>query len=417
MIERGYVAMTVVLLAACGHNTGSGQPANSPPSSVPDLDQKVGWYRMPAGDTALLTYSSTGGLRLFSLRDTVYWATFVPGPDGLHWGDASGPAIEWQRSNGEAAGFEWTSATGERKSAVRVHAHGYDVEEVTISSDDTRLSGSLFIPAGVDRPFPAAVMIHGSGASDRDNAWYMMIADALVRSGIAVLLPDKRGSGKSEGNWFTTDLSGFGADAVAQIRYLRGHAAVDSTRVGFVGLSQGGHIAPMVANHSRAAFVVNVSGSATPLAEQIVHEVTQDMKRDRLPGILDPVVRKVSLWTIRRRRPEWWRTNGPIDPLDHWQTVAVPALVVYGEDDEVDNVPVRRSVQRLQSLEMRNLEVWVFAGSGHALWEPDGRLRVRRDFLERLTEWMLNATSADSVSPATRLPGDSSVRSSGDSPI
>lgn len=371
-----------------------GRPA---PAEAKDLDEKVGWYRMPAGDTVLVTYSARGGLRLFSLGDSLYWHTLVPAPDGgLRWTDAEGPVIEWERQHAGLSSFRWTSAAGEARRAERLRDYGYRVEEVSVTRDGTVLSGSLFLPDAPDGPVPGALMIHGSGESDRDNAWYMMIADALVRDGIAVLLPDKRGSGKSGGDWFTTGLAGFAADAAAQLALLRGHPAVDSRRVGLVGLSQGGHIAPMAAALSPPAFVVNISGSAVPLDEQIVHEVEQDMKRDRLPGFLNPVVRAISLRVIKRRRPEWWRTNGPLDPLDHWRDVQVPALVAYGEDDENDNVPVIRSVERLRSLGKANIDVWVFEDSGHALWEPTpsdsvspaGRRRIRADFLNRLTSWV-----------------------------
>lgn len=310
-------------------------------------------------------------------------------------GGAEGPRIEWLRAGDAIEGFAWSSGAAPPREARRLADHGYGVEELAVTVGDVRLSGSLFLPADRDAPVPAAVMIHGSGASDRDNAWYMMIADALVRREIAVLLPDKRGSGRSEGDWFSTDLSGFAEDAAAWLARVRTHPAIDADRVGLLGLSQGGRVAPMAAAPG-VAFVIDVSGAAVPLDDQLVHEVTQDMKRDGLPGILDPVVRRVSLWTTRRRRPEWWAVNGPIDPLDHWRALTVPALVVYGEDDELDNVPVRRSVERLRSLAIGNLDVWVFPGSGHALWEPeesvrvqaDGRRRVRADFLEALARWI-----------------------------
>lgn len=382
------VALSSCFFLACNRAVESPRPGNSPPPGVAGLDQRVGWYQMPAGDTALLTYSATGGLRLFSLTDTLYWRTLTPGPDGLHWSDSTGAPTRWQVSEGRVMAFGWTTADRQERIARRLHGYGYGVEEVTVSRDSVRLSGSLFLPAGNSRAVPAALMIHGSGASDRDNAWYMMIADALVRSGIAVLLPDKRGSGKSEGDWFTANLSDFADDAIAQIELLRRHDAIDVARVGVVGLSQGGHIAPMVAGHADVAFVVNVVGSAVPLSEQLVHELSQDAKRDRLPAFLDPLVRRVSVWVVQRRRPEWWRINGPIDPLDYWKSVEVPSLVVYGADDEFDNVPVKRSVERLEALGCRHISIRVFEGSGHALYEPGGR-RVRQDFLDLLTSWIL----------------------------
>jgi pimeloyl-ACP methyl ester carboxylesterase len=386
----------------CGANGQASAPAHRP-VVVPALDEKVGWYRMPAGDTALLTYSATGGLRLFSLGDSLYWATLLPGDAGeLGSPGAEGGVVEWRRANRGVTGFAWSNAAGARQEAVRIPDHAYGVKEVAVTVDGTHLSGSLFLPAITDSRVPAAVMIHGSGQSDRDNAWYMMIADALVRRGIAVLLPDKRGSGRSGGDWFTTGLSGFARDAAAWQDLVRTHPSIEPARVGLLGLSQGGHIAPMTAAIAPAAFVINISGAAVPLNEQIVHEVQQDMKRDRIPGFLDPVVRRISLATIRRRRPEWWAVNGPIDPLEHWRAVDVAALVVYGRDDELDNVPVGRSVERLQALGMDNLDVWVFDGSGHALWEPessgriqaDGRRRVRLALLEQLAAWIHAATTA-----------------------
>ena len=64
---------------------------------------------------------------------------------------------------------------------------------------DLALKGLLFVPEG-DGPFPAAVVIHGSGTSRRDNGWYLTLTKHLQDSGIVVLLPDKRGSEKSEGD-------------------------------------------------------------------------------------------------------------------------------------------------------------------------------------------------------------------------
>jgi hypothetical protein len=63
-----------------------------------------------------------------------------------------------------------------------------------------QLSGMLFVPEG-DGPFPTAIIIQGSGTSRRNNVWYLSVAKHLQDNGIAVLLPDKRGSEKSEGEW------------------------------------------------------------------------------------------------------------------------------------------------------------------------------------------------------------------------
>ncbi|HUP20197.1 MAG TPA: alpha/beta fold hydrolase [Gemmatimonadota bacterium] len=386
------------ILGVCGGGPRASAPAAERPQVVKGLDDRVGWYRMPAGDTALVTYSAKGGLRLFSLWDTIYATTFVPGADGLlHAGGPDAPVVEFREWDGRVTGFEWPVGSGSY--AERLPGYGYQVEPFAVEVEGVTLAGSLFLPRDRPNPVPGAVIIHGSGASDRDNYWYMTFADTLVRSGLAVMLPDKRGSGQSGGDWFTTGLAGFADDVAAQVQALREHSAVDPGRVGLVGMSQGGHIAPMVAPRVDPAFVVNISGSAVPLNEQIVHELSQDMKRDQLPGILDAVVRPISVWVVKRRRPEWWATNGPIDPIEHWAEVTAPAVTLYGRLDESDNVPVARSVERLDSLGLPNLDVWVFEGVGHGLMIPDPN-RVRPDILERLAEWVADAISADAVSGA-----------------
>jgi pimeloyl-ACP methyl ester carboxylesterase len=346
---------------------------------------------MPAGDTALLAYSATGGLRLFSLWDTLHVSTFVPGSDGrLHVGDSGGPVVDFT-AGGDSSGFAWPPGAINSR-AARLHGYGYEVERFAVRAEGAVLAGTLFLPRGRTGPVPGAVIIHGSGASDRDNYWYMIFADALVRSGLAVLLPDKRGSGLSEGDWFTTGLAGFAEDAAAQVRTLRAHPAVADERVGVVGMSQGGRVAPMVAPLADVAFVVNISGAAVPLSDQLEHETRQDLKRDRLPGFLDFIVRPLSIWSVKQRRPDWWETNGRIDPLSAWAEVAVPALTLYGRDDELDNVPVRRSVERLDSLRLPNLEVRVFEDTGHGFFDR-ATGRVRPDVLGFMAEWVRRAVA------------------------
>lgn len=389
-----HLALTLFVtgLTACGGGPPAARPHGTAPLPTGTLSNLVGWYRMPAGDTALLTYSATGGLRLFSLWDTLYVRTFAPGSDGLlHDGDSAGPVVAFTAASGDSSGFAWPPRAIDSR-AVRLRDHGYEVDPFAVRAEGAVLAGTLFLPRDPTGPVPGAVIIHGSGASDRDNYWYMMFADALVRSGVAVLLPDKRGSGLSEGEWFTTGLAGFAEDAAAQVRALRAHPGVDAERVGVIGMSQGGRVAPMVASLADVAFVVNLSGAAVPLSEQLEHETRQDLKNDPLPGFLDFVVRPLSIWSVKRRRPEWWATNGRIDPVSAWAEVSVPALTLYGRDDELDNVPVRRSVERLDSLRLPNLEVRVFEDTGHGFFER-GTSRVRSDVLAFLAEWVRRAAT------------------------
>ncbi len=93
------------------------------------------------------------------------------------------------------------------------------------AEQDLDLSGMLFLPDG-DGPFPAAVIIHGSGTSQRDSAWYLTLTQHLQQGGIAVLLPDKRGSEQSEGNWHTASFEDLATDTLAGIAFLRAQVEV-----------------------------------------------------------------------------------------------------------------------------------------------------------------------------------------------
>src|SRR5262245_12024378 len=73
-------------------------------------------------------------------------------------------------------------------------------EEVAYRHGEVALAATLHLPAG-EGPFPAVVIAHGSGSSDRSNAWTAAYARDLAARGVAVLHPDKRGSGKSGGDW------------------------------------------------------------------------------------------------------------------------------------------------------------------------------------------------------------------------
>ena len=74
------------------------------------------------------------------------------------------------------------------------------------------------------------------------------------------------------------------------------------------------------------------------------------------------------------------------DPVPLWAELARPALVVYGAEDEQDNVPVAASARRLEALRA-GLDVRVYAGSGHAIGDPATGW-IRRDFLDELARWI-----------------------------
>lgn len=144
----------------------------------------------------------------------------------------------------------------------------YEIHDVEIENPRAKgvsLSATLTIPAG-DGPYPAVVLISGSGPQDRDESLlehkpFWVIADYLTQRGIAVLRYDDRGVGESTGEFASATSLDFASDARAAYEFLRSQDGIDASKVGLCGHSEGGIIAPMVAvADTRVAFVILLAG-------------------------------------------------------------------------------------------------------------------------------------------------------------
>ena len=132
-----------------------------------------------------------------------------------------------------------------------------------------KLAATLTIPQGKG-PFPAMELIVGSGPHDRDESLmghkpFLVLSDYLTRKGIAVLRADKRGVGKSGGSYAMATTADFATDAEAGVAFLKSCSEVDQHKIGLIGHSEGGVIAPMVAARDPdVAFIVMMAGSGVP---------------------------------------------------------------------------------------------------------------------------------------------------------
>lgn len=160
--------------------------------------------------------------------------------------------------------------------------------------DEIELAGTLTLPEDPGR-YPAAVLISGSGAQDRDEALFghrpfFVLADYLTRRGIAVLRFDDRGFGESSGDFSAATTPDFASDARAAMAYLRAHDQIDTTHIGLIGHSEGGLVAPMAAveAENQTDFVVLLAAPAVA-GEEILYR--QDSLITRASGASEEQIR------------------------------------------------------------------------------------------------------------------------------
>lgn len=143
----------------------------------------------------------------------------------------------------------------------------YNIENVSFTNikDSVTLAGTFTFPTSGSN-FPVVVLITGSGPQDRneeifEHKPFWVLADYLTNKGLAVLRYDDRGFGESTGDFSSSTSIDFGRDAVAAIDYLKTRKEINPKKIGLIGHSEGGVIAPMIASQNNdVAFVVSLAG-------------------------------------------------------------------------------------------------------------------------------------------------------------
>jgi pimeloyl-ACP methyl ester carboxylesterase len=286
-----------------------------------------------------------------------------------------------------------------------VKPYPYREEDVTIdnASAGVRLAGTLTVPQG-QGPFTAVVLISGSGPQDRNeslmgHAPFLVLADYLTRKGIAVLRYDDRGFGKSTGAFATATTADFATDAEAALTYLGTRAEIASRKIGLIGHSEGGVIAPMVAaRNTQVAFMVLMAGTGVRGDEVLVAQAAAIVESMGAPkATVDQVtvrqretlalvktetddaalIKKLQdanpgadaqiAGQVRQMRSPWFRYFLDYDPAAALRKVTVPVLAINGEKDRQvipsQNLPAIRTA--LAAAGNKNVEIVEFAGLNH----------------------------------------------------
>jgi len=235
-------------------------------------------------------------------------------------------------------------------------------EQVTFESNGVLLSGTLIMPEPSDIE-AAIVFVHGSGKQIRDLA----LASGLAEVGIATLVYDKRGVGRSGGVYESKqsvaekNILLLADDAASALNFLAEHPQLANIKLGLTGISQAGWIVPIAAQKSGVAdFMVLWSGPVCKVSEEdIFSKYTQDLDRDQVPSYQEALDARTSDY----RWPDFLGADS--NPSDSLEELTIPGLWVYGEQD--GSIPVDLSIQRLDKLidQGKKYQHVTFTGLGH----------------------------------------------------
>jgi pimeloyl-ACP methyl ester carboxylesterase len=278
----------------------------------------------------------------------------------------------------------------------------YTSSDVRVDNGGVVLSGTVLSPRAAGR-HAAVVFLHGSGAEGR---WANgLTADYLARHGVVAIIYDKRGVGKSTGDWKTSTLDDLTADARSVVHLVSARSDVDPRRVGVYGHSQGGFIAPMVAaGDADVRWIIDADGNVGPQYEQDVFRVGTmlrktfrgdtlrdalafyrefvDVARNGLPHDqfnADKAKYQGALWYDHLGIPDdkdwiwrWYLRVGNADNRSAWRAIDIPVLLLYGQRDET--VPPIQSIGTITRILKANhnpqVTVRILAGADHTLHVP-----------------------------------------------
>lgn len=161
-----------------------------------------------------------------------------------------------------------------------------DVYFTNFKADSIKLAGTLTLPKDIMKPV-VAILISGSGPQNRNEELanhkpFLVLANYLTNMGIAVLRYDDRGTAESEGKFKNATTYDFATDVEAAITYLKTRSDVDTSKIGLIGHSEGGLIAPIVASRNKdVAFAILLAGTGVDGAKVLE---TQSRRAAELAG-------------------------------------------------------------------------------------------------------------------------------------
>ena len=294
----------------------------------------------------------------------------------------------------------------------------YFTTDVVFKNDEANidLAGTITAPDTLGK-YPAVILVTGSGPQDRNESLmghkpFLVIADWLTRNGIVVLRYDDRGVGKSKGNFKAGTTMDFASDASSALNHLATYDFVDKDKIGIIGHSEGGVIAPIVAvKNPNTRFIINLAGTGVSGRDIIIEQSELLAKADssfnkaNLKNYIDLMTRIIegilakpdlaakqidSIFTnfMASLTPEdkesmnkqegfskqaffalntpWFLQFLALEPTEWLEKVKVPVLAVWGSKD-LQVPPVQNKVPVEKALDKAGVyyETFVFDSMNH----------------------------------------------------
>lgn len=335
-----------------------------------------------------------------------------------------------------------TDAPAVRRPQEPVRPYPYRSDTLTFRNEEAGVSlqGTLTHPED-EAQVPAVVLVAGSGPSDRNGTImghkpFLVLADALTRRGIAVLRFDERGVGESGGQHkgaTTLDLAG---DVRAAVRTLAQREEVDAQKVGVVGHSEGGLIAPIVATQTdQVSFLVLLAAPGLPghaiLADQLDRHIRRQgasgriralqrgtqarifkvLQQDSDSATIAKRLRKIMIQSrgidgderidreIERLMDPWLRFFIAHDPRPTLRRLDVPVLALAGAKDQQVAADTNQAAiaEALNAEENTEVTVHTFEGLNHLFQTaetgaPSEYGRIEQTFspkaIDRIADWI-----------------------------
>ena len=315
----------------------------------------------------------------------------------------------------------------------------YQVEEVAYNhvTEGFTFAATLTLPPG-EGPFPAAILVSGSGPQDRDETLmghkpFWVLADHLTNAGIAVLRFDDRGTAQSGGTFSGTTIDDFSTDVASAYTYLQSREDIDDSRIGLIGHSEGGITAPLFASkQTDVAFMVLLAGlgvdGKTLWAEQQrdiakaygspnsqgIYEVMETVAAQIINGASPVQIRKNLLEAGYDERTasqymnllanDWGRSFLSYQPAPVLSKLSMPILAINGDKDLQVSAHSNISAMKRIFAASNNPDVTlrVLPGQNHLFQQADSGLpdeyarisqTIAPETLDLISDWIITKVS------------------------